>query len=745
MSHDTDRNAEDARLTAYALGELTGDDARALEARLAADPAMRAELEELRVTIGAVTAAAKAEIAATPVAGEAAAAGGAPAPVLRPFFASLRRITTAAAVIVAAAGTFVWYEAKHGLLGHSGGSSRMSKTDGRYDLEAESPDAIAVGTRPEPVAASKYGQDFDVEIAQGATLSDELVVGLPAADMPAPDSPEPTDNNEEWPESKVEAAAHADRPFDRVNANDAIGLGGGERRKSARGAPRKERDSLDAFSRGVRLPGDSEPSTGEDYELPPENAFVRPLGRAALSTFALDVDTASYANVRRMIDAGQRPPRNAVRVEEFVNAFRYRDPAPTGDRPLAMTATVATCPWEPRHKLLRVALKARDIDWAKRPRANLVFLMDVSGSMDDPKKLPLVVRTLKLLTDQLGENDTLSIVVYAGSSGVALPPTRGHKGVEIRDALDRLKAGGSTNGGEGIELAYKLARENFVEGGVNRVILCTDGDFNVGVTSKDALYELIADRAKSGVFLTALGFGYGNLKDATLEQLANRGNGNYGYVDDDREAKKLLVENLTGTLITVAKDVKLQLEFNPSAVGAYRLIGYENRLMAARDFRNDAKDAGEVGAGHVVTALYEIVPPEALPQSPVDPPLRYQSPSAPEPETAPAPRTEGKDELCTVFLRWKKPEAAAAEETSFPVKPTDAASGAAAEDATFAAAVALFAMELRGSQFKGRGDWNLIEELARAAAGTVGDRGEKDPWGERAEFLTLVRKARQLR
>jgi Mg-chelatase subunit ChlD len=345
----------------------------------------------------------------------------------------------------------------------------------------------------------------------------------------------------------------------------------------------------------------------ESYDRIYENPFLD-VRQNPLSTFSIDVDTASYANVRRFLNGGSLPPKDAVRIEELLNYFTYHYAPPADDRPFAVHTEVAGCPWEPKHRLLRVALKGREIDLDNRPASNLVFLIDVSGSMDDPAKLPLLKTALHLLIDKLAENDRVAMVVYAGSSGLVLPSTSGLYKETIWAALDRLQAGGSTNGGSGIQLAYQVAREKFIPGGTNRVILCTDGDFNVGVTDQGSLTRLIENEAQSGVFLSVVGFGAGNLKDSTMEKLADRGNGNYAYIDTANEARKVLVEQLGGTLVTIAKDVKLQLEFNPGKVSAYRLIGYENRLLRAEDFNDDKKDAGEIGAGHTVTALYELVP-----------------------------------------------------------------------------------------------------------------------------------------
>ena len=361
----------------------------------------------------------------------------------------------------------------------------------------------------------------------------------------------------------------------------------------------------------------------EDYEHVVDNPFLR-VRDEPLSTFSVDVDTASYANVRRFLDHGTLPPKDAVRIEEMLNYFPYDDPPPTGDAPVAVHVEAAACPWSQGHRLARIGLTARPVGREGRPPSNLVFLIDVSGSMTDANKLPLLKSALRAMVGRLGENDRVAIVVYAGASGLVLPSTSCQEKAKIVAALDGLESGGSTNGGAGIQLAYDQAVANFLNGGTNRVILATDGDFNVGIASQGELVRMIEAKAKSGVFLTVLGVGMGNLKDATLEQLADKGNGHYAYIDSLREARKVLVEELGSTLVTVAKDVKVQVEFNPAKVGAYRLIGYENRLLRAQDFNDDTKDAGEVGAGHHVTALYELVPPGKEGDIPAVDPLEFQ-------------------------------------------------------------------------------------------------------------------------
>jgi Ca-activated chloride channel family protein len=466
----------------------------------------------------------------------------------------------------------------------------------------------------------------------------------------------------------------------------------------------------------------------EAYEPITENPFYSVVDRP-LSTFSIDVDTASYANVRRFINTHALPPPNAVRIEEMINYFSYDYPQPEGDVPFSVTTEVAGCPWDADHRLLRVGLKGRTLDPARRPASNLVFLIDVSGSMNQPNKLPLVKQALQLLTEQLTENDRVAIVVYAGQSGLVLPPTTGNEREIICRAIATLTAGGSTNGGQGIQQAYEAAQAHFIPGGTNRVILATDGDFNVGVTDRGDLVRLIEEKAAGGVGLSALGFGAGNLKDATLEQLADRGNGNYAYIDTADEARKVLVEQLSGTLVTIAKDVKLQIEFNPAQVASYRLVGYENRVMRDRDFNDDRKDAGEIGAGHTVTALYELVPAGQSALGGVDA-LKYQR----VPQLAEAAE---RNELGTLALRYKPPEGEKSTRIKHVIGDAGLPYGRASRDFKFAASVASCGMLLRSSQFAGNATWDAVIELAAEGVG-------EDPQGYRAEFLALVKMAKAL-
>lgn len=453
------------------------------------------------------------------------------------------------------------------------------------------------------------------------------------------------------------------------------------------------------------------PSGGEAYDRIDENPFVR-VQEGRPSTFAVDVDTAAYANVRRWLRAGSRPPADAVRIEEMVNYFPYHDPEPSDGAPFAARVEVAGCPWAPSHRLARIGLQGRRIPEDQRRPANLVFLLDVSGSMSAPVKLPLLKAGLSMLVRNLSRRDRVAVVVYAGASGVVLPSTRCDQRHAILEALEQLSARGSTNAGSGIQLAYQEATRNFVPGGVNRVILATDGDFNVGVTNRGELTRLIEEKARTGVFLTVLGLGMGNLKDATLEELSRRGNGNYAYLDTLEEARKVLVRELGATLVTIAKDVKVQVEFDPRAVGAYRLIGYENRLLRPEDFRDDRKDAGEIGAGHTVTALYELIPPVVGARE--------------------APTRAARDaDVLRVRLRYKEPDGQTSKLVQVAARDHGAGFAQASEDFRFAASVAAFGMLLRGSPHRGGASYEGVLEMARQARGD-------DPQGLRAEFLELV-------
>jgi Ca-activated chloride channel homolog len=594
-------------------------------------------------------------------------------------------------------------------------TSTTSAADGRYALtvaRAGRRDRVtllarAIGYQPWQRALDLVGDTVRVDIALGGSTAmlEEVVVA-------------------NAPQARQEASRAVERRrADVTGATASVGVAVPAPTTMTKSSARAHDTTVPYGIRRAR-----EPWNTETYDRIDENPF-RPVSVAPLSTFSADVDRASYANVRRFLNQGTLPPKDAVRIEELVNYFPYDDAAPAArDVPLRITTELAAAPWNARHDLLRIALRARDVDMRRAPAANLVFLVDVSGSMQGPGRLPLVKQSLALLVNELREEDHVAIVVYAGAAGLALPSTPGSDKQRILAALDGLEAGGSTAGGAGIRLAYDVVRRNFVRGGNNRVILCTDGDFNVGASSDGALVDLIEQRRTEGAFLTILGFGMGNYKDSKMEKLSNAGNGNYGYIDELLEARKMLVKEMGGTLVTVAKDVKLQVEFNPARVRAYRLLGYEDRLLRDEDFANDVKDAGEIGAGHVVTALYEIVRTDA----PLDVPLpetgtlRYQR--APAEIDAPA------GELLHVAMRYKEPDG---ERSRLVTHPVLARRGAPSESMRFASAVAGFGMLLRNSKYAGSLTWPQVVDMARGARGDDRD-------GYRADFIRLAELASEI-
>jgi Ca-activated chloride channel family protein len=464
----------------------------------------------------------------------------------------------------------------------------------------------------------------------------------------------------------------------------------------------------------------------EEYGRIVENEFLA-VADNPLSTFSVDVDRAAYSNVRRFLRDGQRPPRDAVRIEEMVNYFTYDYPEPSGAHPFSVTTEVAACPWNEKHRVLLVGLQGRRMKTADLPANNLVFLIDVSGSMMEPDKLPLVKEGLELLVNQLRPNDRVAIVVYAGNAGLVLPSTPGSDKGTILSAIQSLEAGGSTAGGAGIKLAYEVAKQNFLDGGNNRVILATDGDFNVGASSDGELEQLIESKRRDRIFLTVLGFGTGNVKDSKMELLADKGNGNYAYVDSLAEARKVLVSEMGATLFTIAKDVKLQIEFNPTKVASYRLIGYENRLLRKEDFNNDAKDAGDIGAGHSVTALYELVPAGSESGASSVDPLKYQTTHV----------IDGSPELLTLKLRYKEPEGETSKLMTYTVNDSHADAASASDNLRFASSVAEFGMLLRDSKFKGDATYDEARQLASKSLG-------RDYEGYRRDFLSMIGAAENL-
>ncbi|APS37939.1 Ca-activated chloride channel family protein [Salegentibacter agarivorans] len=486
-----------------------------------------------------------------------------------------------------------------------------------------------------------------------------------------------------------------------------------------------------AVSETIRIRGTSSLQTGygynnrtntEAYKEKNENIF-KSVKTAPLSTFSIDVDRASYSNIRRMINNGQEIPKGAVKIEEMINYFNYNYAGPKDEHPFAIHTEVAKSPWNQQTKIAKIAVQGKNIPTEDIPASNLTFLLDVSGSMNSPNKLPLLKSSFKILVNQLREEDRVAIVVYAGAAGVVLESTPGSEKIKILEAINNLNAGGSTAGGEGIELAYKIAKENFIEGGNNRVILATDGDFNIGSSSDSAMKQLIEEKRESGVFLTALGFGMGNYKDSKLESLAQAGNGNHAYIDSMQESRRVLGTEFGGTLHTIAKDVKIQVEFNPAKIQAYRLIGYENRLLNAEDFNDDEKDAGELGSGHTVTALYELIP------------VGVESEYLKEIDSLKYTNTELKNnsgELFTVKFRYKDPEGAKSKLITKTVADTEKDFEEASTDFKFAAAVALYGMKLTDSEFVKNHNTGFILDLAEKG------RGE-DKEGYRAEFIRLVK------
>jgi Ca-activated chloride channel family protein len=462
----------------------------------------------------------------------------------------------------------------------------------------------------------------------------------------------------------------------------------------------------------------------EGYDRVAENPFLDVL-KNPLSTFSIDVDTASYTNVRRFINNGSLPTADAVRIEEMVNYFSYDYPQPKKGEPFSFTTELTDAPWQPGNRLLLIGLQGLKVPMDKLPPANLVFLIDVSGSMTDENKLPLLIKSFKLLVGQLRPQDRVAIAVYAGQAGLVLPSTGGDEKHKILAALESLQAGGSTAGGAGIQLAYKVAKENFIKGGNNRVILATDGDFNVGASSDAEMERLIEEKRNDGIFLSVLGYGMGNYKDSKMQKLADKGNGNYAYIDNLLEAKKVLVSQFGGTMLTIAKDVKMQVEFNPAKVKSYRLIGYEKRMLRAEDFADDKKDAGELGSGHTVTALYEIVPVKG--EADVKQELTYQDVRVKE-------SAKKSPELATIRFRYKKPDGDVSTELVRKIPATVVSIGKASENIRFAAAVTEWGMLLRKSEFKGKANYAQVLDMARKAKGT-------DDLGYRAEFIRLVEMA----
>lgn len=702
---------DDPRLTAYALGELDAAETTEFEALLANDPAAQAEVDAIRSMAALlegelsteadapVDEALRADVLAGPsksrgwmlwASGIAAAAAA-----FGLFVMSANDEPDAASRLNAGAAPKSAPVFLQGPAEPEEKTPRVAASVASMAPQSAAPMRHADRAREKATALNLRSINRDSRFADGAVVGDAPVGGY--------------DPNVALPPAAAAPATRAARPMQL-----AVGKTAGK--KIATGLLGRG----DAFN--------ADPAGRDQFIAPPENPFTQPT-LEPLSTFSIDVDTASYSMVRSRLNQGRRPNPASVRIEELMNYFDYDYAPPVDGQPFATHVEVASAPWAPAHRLVRVGLKGKMVD---RPRANLVFLLDVSGSMSARNKLPLLKDAMSTLVDNLHPDDRVAIVVYAGASGLVLDSTPAKNKRAILGALERLKSGGGTNGGAGIQQAYWVAARNFVQGGVNRVIIGTDGDFNVGTTSRHALVEMVEQRAQGGIALTVLGFGMGGsgggYNDATLEQLADKGDGNYAFIDTASEARKVLVDQLDGTLVTIAKDVKIQVEFNPARVAAYRLIGYENRRLAAQDFNDDTKDAGEIGAGHAVTALYEVIPTGVAGGRTVDP-LKYQRPKPIDPTSR---------EMLTLKLRYQPPTGGKSTLISGAVIDDGVQFDAASADLRFAASVAAFGMLLRGSPHAGSATMDAV-------LGWAGDALGKDEWRYRQGFLDLVRKARRLR
>lgn len=711
------------RLTEYALGELDELEMVAVEKLISESPELQRELHELRHLMerleselareplpSLLPAQQQAVLTAARPPEDTASESPAPesgAPFQRRRF---RRWAIVGAEVAAAAAAVVWMI--------------QTGVSPRSELSTAEPSPAAARIKLQSTSGSTPVDGYTRMMSHPGETRE---VAAPRGDVTkASQSKSPTPH----PAATQESALQSPVPLFRRPQNPT--------------APESEVHWRFDASRGSQLglitasPHPADRVMGELYEQVAESKYRSP-DQEPLSTFSIDVDTASYSNVRRFLTQGQWPPADAVRIEEMVNYFSYDYPQPPADEPFSILADVAACPWTRGNYLARVALRARRIEKSERPATNLVFLLDVSGSMQASNKLPLVKQAMLMLVEELGPRDRIAIVTYAGDAGLKLPATSGADQSRIMQAIDGLQAGGSTNGAAGIQLAYEQAVQSFNGEGENRVILCTDGDFNVGISDDNQLVALIQQQARSRVFLSVFGFGMGNLKDSKLEKLADNGNGHYGYIDSLAEARRVFHEEISGTLYTVAKDVKIQVEFNPQTVRSYRLIGYENRVLANRDFDDDTRDAGEIGAGHTVTALYEIVPQGAAP-TPGSPELKYAVPREPQPARPAKGRLapDVADDLMTVKVRYKLPTADTSVKTHESVvnAPEDAAVTPTG-DFMWASTVAAFGMQLKQSPMKGQ--WTLADVL-EAAQGARGD----DPTGRRAEFVDLIQAARRL-
>ena len=702
---------DDIKLTAYALGELSAAERADIEARLRTDPAAQSAVDDIRALAARLETELKSEPAIDLTDDQRRRILKAPAPDAgRTARFPWRRITGFAAVAAAVTlvfGGVLWHAAKHLLENRFAQAPQASIACEVVEVEEQKLDEIFA---PEELPDMVDLKPPDVNMDLTAPPEVQDFCAAPAAD----------------------SVAELNVASDRISPIVMKGLAPGA---MASRADAGRTASLGCYG-GQWAPYPCPPPANTESYAPIQGNTFKQVANEPLSTFSIDVDTASYANIRRFLRAGQMPPPDAVRVEEMINYFPYDYAPPRGAAPFAVHVESAACPWAPSHALVKIALKGKELDAETRPPCNLVFLIDVSGSMAPDNKLPLVKKAIQLLARQLADRDRVTLAVYAGAAGLVLPATPAGDLATIDAAVERLNAGGSTAGGEGIRLAYDEARKTFLPDGNNRVVLCTDGDFNVGITDSGELAGFIADRAKQGIFLTVLGFGMGNYKDDRLETLADKGNGNYAYVDNFSEARKNLAEQAAGTLFAIAKDVKLQIEFNPAQVSSYRLVGYENRLLAKEDFNDDKKDAGELGAGHVVTAFYELVPVGAESVPGVDP-LKYQAaedrPAAHEKMKA----AKASAEWLTVKLRYKLPRENKSAKIEVPFIGGDAAFENASGDFRFAAGVAAAGLMLRGDPSVM--DLNYGEVIAWTSAALGADAG-----GYRREFIDLLKNAAAL-
>jgi Ca-activated chloride channel family protein len=721
-------DANDPKLTAYALGELDASERAEVEEALKADEESRRAVEEIR-QVGEMLRAELGQERSPGLSEQHRKAIEAALVARRGRVTLFRRIRSMPWIPAAfAACLFLGFAALHFL---SPQVENRKCANNTVQLAAN------------PILAATKGKDSDEQMCEPR----KKYLGPTPPRPPKREVVSPYSHNVPFEMFEVEdAPVKKDHSWDGAivsngrPTHEEKDLGGGRRSRRLLGEDANLKLALRSGEEQATLSEDLQsldqpvpeqhfgPSM-PDYAQIAENPFLKVTDHP-LSTFSIDVDTASYAIVRNFLNGGQLPPKDAVRIEEMVNYFTYDYSPPTGDVPFSVHTEIAQCPWATEHRLARIGLKGKEISEDERSASNLVFLLDVSGSMEPENKLPLLKRAMALLAGRLNDKDRVAIAVYAGASGLVLPSTvcNSEGTGSVLAALDRLQSGGSTNGGAGIQLAYDLATRNFIKGGTNRVILATDGDFNVGVTNRGDLVRMVEEKAKSGIFLTVLGFGMGNLKDSTLEQLADKGNGNYAYIDTFEEARKVFVHQLAGTLVTIAKDVKIQIEFNPKEVAAYRLVGYENRILAKEDFNDDKKDAGDIGAGHTVTALYELVPADQEVELPRVDPLKYQDKTR-------LSKASGSGELMTVKLRYKEPDGETSSLIEFPARDSGRRYAKASDDFKFAAAVASFGMLLRDSQHKGNTTYDAVLELADEAKG-------KDREGYRAEFIGLVKAAR---